>query len=79
MACQPTSQDSLARLRSLIEDAEQRNDRCLAVLLAGVELYVGAGRELELLELMRQHAEDFREAVENTPTAQDLRRLFELE
>ena len=79
MACQPTSKDSLARLRSLIEDAEQRNDRCLAVLLAGVELYVGAGRELELLELMREHAEGFREAVENTPTAQDLRRLFDLE
>ena len=79
MACQPTSEDSLTALRSLIETAEQRNDRCLAVLLAGVELYVGAGRELELLELMREHADEFREAVENTPTAQDLRRLFELE
>jgi hypothetical protein len=79
MACQPTSRDSLAQLRNLIEYAEQRNDRCLAVLLTGVELYVAAGREMELLELMRERAEDFREAVENTPTAQDLRRLFELE
>jgi hypothetical protein len=42
-----------------------------------VELYVRAGRDLELLETMRQHADDMRDAIENTPTADDLKRLYE--
>jgi hypothetical protein len=61
----------------LQRDAAERGDQWLALLLAGVDLYVRAGREMELLETMRQHAEDLREAVENTPTADELRRLYE--
>ena len=30
-----------------------------------------------LLELMRNNAEEMREAIVNTPSAQDLRKLFE--
>lgn len=77
MSCRPTSPESLDALRELQSEASARGDHCLALLLAGVDLYVRAGRELELLDTMRQHANDIRDAVENTPTADDLRRLFE--
>jgi hypothetical protein len=77
MACHPTSESSLDGLRKLQNDAAGRGDDCLSLLLAGVELYARAGRELELLELMRRSAEEMREAIENTPSAQDLRRLYE--
>ena len=63
-------------LRRLQEEAAGRGDECLATLLAGVDLYVRMGREVELLESMRSHAEALREAVLQTPSAQDLRRLF---
>jgi hypothetical protein len=79
MACRPTSRESLDQLRNLRGDADSRGDDCLALLLAGVELYIRSGHELELLEMMRNRAEDMREAVENTPSAEDLRRLFERE
>src|SRR5581483_9686305 len=75
MACQPTSGESLEALRKLQEEAAERGDHCLALLLAGVDLYVRAGREIELLEQMRANAEEMREAVVNTPTADELRRL----
>lgn len=42
-----------------------------------MELYAPAGRELELLDLMRQHAEELRDTVAGTPTADELRRLYE--
>jgi hypothetical protein len=77
MACQPTSPESLENLKQLQLDAASRGDDCLSLLLAGVHLYVQAGRELELLETMRNNAEEMREAIENTPSAQDLRRLYE--
>ena len=77
MACRPASQESLESLRRLQRDAAARGDECLSLLLAGVELYVRVGREFELLELMRQSAEEMRESVINTPTAEELTRLFE--
>jgi hypothetical protein len=77
MACRPTSKESLEELRKLHREAEARGDDCFALLLAGVELYVRSGHELELLEIMRSRAEDMREAVANTPSAEELRRLFE--
>lgn len=64
-------------LSDLQRQADERGDHCLAVLLAGVDLYVRLGEEMELLELMRSHADEIRESVEGTPTAKDLRKLFE--
>ena len=77
MSCRPTTAESLAALRELQNKASERGDRCLSVLLAGVDLYARAGRELELLDLMRSHAEEMRDAIQGTPTADDLRRLYE--
>ena len=77
MACRPPSPESLEALRKVQEEVADRGDQCLSLLLAGVELYVRAGRDYELLEHMRHSAEEMREAVENTPSAQDLRRLYE--
>jgi hypothetical protein len=77
MACQPTSEESMRRLRDLRQHATEYGDECLSLLLSGIELYVCAGRELELLEIIRANAEEMREAIENTPSAQDLHRLFE--
>jgi hypothetical protein len=77
MACRPPSENSIAALGRLQRQAAERGEQCLALLLAGVDLYVRVGREFELLELMRQAAEEMREAVQNTPTAQELRKLFE--
>jgi hypothetical protein len=79
MSCRPTTTESLDGLRQLQLAAADRGDMCFSLLLAGVDLYVRAGRELELLDTMRQHADDLRESVENTPTADDLKRLFESE
>jgi hypothetical protein len=47
------------------------------MLLAGVEAYIAVGREWELLDVMRQFAHDAQYMVENTPTAEELRKLFE--
>ncbi|HYP08672.1 MAG TPA: hypothetical protein VER03_20725 [Bryobacteraceae bacterium] len=77
MGCRPTSNESLQALRDLYHRAVDHGDECLSLLLAGVELYIRAGREFELLEIMRSRAEDMRDAVENTPSADDLRRLYE--
>lgn len=64
-------------LRKLREQASERGDECLAMLLGGVELYVSVGREWELLETMRQFAHNVEEMVRNTPSASDLKRLYE--
>ena len=77
MACVPASSESLESLRRLEREAGERGDRCLALLLTGVELYVRLGREVELLDMMRSHAEQIGESVRGTPTAEELRRLFE--
>jgi hypothetical protein len=76
MTYHPTSEQSLRELRNLAEAARLRGDECLAVLLAGIELYVSLGREVELLEIMRQFEKDIRPAVEGTPSAAELERLY---
>jgi len=79
MACRPPHNDSLAGLRQLREEVSQRGDDCLAMLLGGVELYVSVGREWELLEIMRSFAHDAEEMVRNTPSAAELKQLYERE
>ena len=77
MACQPPHPDSLNGLRRLREEVSRRGDDCLALLLAGVDLYTSIGREWELLETMRRFAHDSEEMVRNTPTAAELKKLYE--
>ena len=79
MVCQPPHSESLNNLRQLIEEVAGRGDDCLAMLLAGVEAYVAVGREWELLDVMRKFAHEAQDMVQNTPTADDLRKLFEQE
>jgi hypothetical protein len=79
MLCHPPHPDSLSGLRRLCEQVKQRGDDCLALLLAGVDLYVSVGREWELLEIMRKFAHDAEEMVRNTPSASELKRLYELD
>jgi hypothetical protein len=74
---EPTSPETLAALRQLIQHAREAGDETMAVLLAGIELYATLGREYELLETMKRFAEDMREAVENTPSAAQLKELYE--
>ena len=50
-----------------------------ALLLAGVDLYVSVGREWELLETMRTFAHEAEEMVRNTPSAAELRKLYDRE
>jgi hypothetical protein len=64
-------------LRRLREEVSDRGDQCLALLLAGVEVYASVGREWELLETMRKFAHEAEEMVRNTPSAAELKRLFE--
>ncbi|MCC6858235.1 MAG: hypothetical protein IT158_06735 [Bryobacterales bacterium] len=66
-------------LRRLRDEVTGRGDQCLGLLLAGVELYTSVGREMELLEIMRQFAHDAQEMVRNTPTVAELQRLYERE
>src|SRR5437016_3887622 len=56
MVCQPPHPDSLEGLRRLREEVSQRGDECLALLLAGVDVYTSIGREWALLETMRKFA-----------------------
>lgn len=79
MVCQPPHPESIAALRRLHEEVKQRGDKCLAMLLAGVDMYTAIGREWELLELMRKFAHDADEMVRNTPTAIELKKLYERE
>ncbi len=79
MVCQPAHPDSIKGLRKLREEVRQRGDECLALLLAGIDMYVAIGREWELLEIMRKFAHDAEEMVRNTPTAAELKKLYERE
>lgn len=79
MPWRPASPESLESIRRLRLEVEERGDRSLALLLAGVELYATLGREFELLEIMRDFAHEMHEAVEGTPTARELEELFERE
>lgn len=73
----PTSRETLAALHNLVDEARARHDETMAVLLSGVELYARLGREYELLEVMRKFATEIQPVVDNTPSADDLRRLYE--
>ena len=77
MACHPPHPDSLTELRQLREKVARRGDQCLSLLLAGVDLYVSVGREEELLETMRDFAHRSEEMIHNTPTATQLKELYE--
>lgn len=79
MVCQPPHSESLASLRRIRDEVRQRGDLCLAMLLSGVEVYVTVGREFELLEIMRKFAHDAEDMVRNTPSAAQLRELYERE
>lgn len=79
MPWRPASPESLESIRRLRLEVEERGDRSLALLLAGVELYATLGREFELLEIMRDFAHEMHEAVEGTPTARELEELFDRE
>ena len=74
-----SSEASLRGLERLIQDVRSRGDECLAVLLEGVQMYVSLGREVELLEVMREFERELRPAVEGTPSAVDLERLYQRE
>ena len=76
MDCKSISQASISDLRRLSENARARGDDCLTVLLEGLEMYISLGREVELLELMRAFEREIRPAVEGTPSAEDLERLY---
>ena len=77
MGCAPPHSESMEGLRRLRQQAHERGDECLAMLLGGIELYVSVGREWQLLETMRQFAHDAEDMVRNTPSASELRRLYE--
>jgi hypothetical protein len=79
MVCQPPHPDSIAGLRRLYEEVKQRGDECLAMLLAGIDMYTAVGREWELLEIMRKFAHDSEEMGRNTPSAAELKKLYERE
>jgi hypothetical protein len=49
------------------------------MLLAGIEMYAAVGREWELLEVMRNFAHNAEEMVRNTPSAVELKKLYERE
>ncbi len=66
-------------LRRLRYKISELGDSRLALVLAGVELYVTLGREFELLEVMRSFAHDMHDAVQGTPTAKELEELFNRE
>jgi hypothetical protein len=77
MVCQPPHPHSLLSLRRLRDEVRQRGDECLALLLAGVDVYASVGREWELLEIMRKFAHDAEDMVRNTPSAADLKKLYD--
>ena len=79
MPWRPTSPESLESIQRLRKEVEERGDRRLALLLAGLELYATLGREFELLEIMRAFAHEMHEAVQGTPTARELEDLFNRE
>jgi hypothetical protein len=79
MTCQPPHPESLKGLNRLREEVHARGDECLGMLLAGVEVYTSVGREWELLEVMRKFAHDAEDMVRNTPSAAELKKLFERE
>lgn len=76
MPCPPISEDSRHELLQLRDRAHRRGENCLTLLLSGVDLYLSIGKEIELLEMMRDYAENMREAIQNTPSAKELEELY---
>jgi hypothetical protein len=77
MSDRPPHKESVAGLRQLQDQVSRRGDETLALLLAGVDVFVSVGREWELLEFMRKFAHDAEEMVRNTPSAAELKKLYE--
>lgn len=77
MQCHPISDESRHELLTLRDKARRRGDECLSILLTGVDLYLSLGKEVELLELMRDYAEQMREAIHGTPSAEELKQLYD--
>lgn len=76
MSYRQTSEESLRELRDLADKARARGDEYLTVMIAGIELFISLGREVDLLNFMREFERDIRPAVEGTPSAAELRRLY---
>ena len=74
---QPTSAETLQALKQLTALARSRGDETMAVLLSGVQLYAELGREYELLDVMRSFAAEIQPVVEGTPSAEQLRQLYD--
>jgi hypothetical protein len=79
MVCQPPHPESIEGLRRLQDEVRERGDECLAMLLAGVDVYTAIGREWDLLDTMRKFAHDAEDMVRNTPSAAELKKLYERE
>ncbi len=77
MGCHPPHPDSIAALRRAQKQVRQNGDDCLAMLLCGLEMYTAVGREWELLDIMRKFAHDSDDMVRNTPSAEELKKLYE--
>ena len=76
MPCHPISDESRHDLLELRDRAHHRDERCFATLLTGIDLFLSLGKEIELLEMMRDYADHMRDAIENTPSAQELEELY---
>lgn len=76
MHCPPISDESRRELHELRDRSHLRGDECLAILLTGLDLYVSMGKEIELLEMMRDYADQIRGAIEGTPSAKELEELY---
>ncbi len=76
----PPHPEMIEALRRLRDQAFASGDETLGLMLAGIDLYIAAGREREILEVMRDFARRM-EAMPGAaaPTAEELRRLWELE
>ncbi len=77
MLCHPPHPDSIAALRRLRDEVKRRGDDCLAMLLAGIEMYTAVGREWDLLEIMRNFAHEAEDMVRNTPSVAELKKLYD--
>ncbi len=72
----PISEESRHELLSHRDRAQRRGEESFSFLLTGLDLYLSLGREVELLELMRDYAEQLRDAIEGTPSAKELEQLY---
>ena len=76
MHLRPISEESRHELLALRDRTHRRGEECLSILLTGIDLYLSIGKEVELLEMMRDYADQMREAIEGTPSAKELEQLY---